>query len=59
MCEVAMLHRPSRTLLLVDVLENFTNATPGVNWLVRAFLSSSRRAGVSVVSQKRNSEFPR
>ena len=36
MCEVAMLHRPSRTLLLVDVLENFTDATPGVNWLVRA-----------------------
>ena len=36
MCEVAMLHRPSRTLLLVDLLENFTDATPGVNWLVRA-----------------------
>ncbi len=36
MCEVAMLHRPSRTLLLVDVLENFTDATPGVNWFVRA-----------------------
>jgi hypothetical protein len=36
MCEVAMLHRPTRTLLLVDVLENLTNATPGVNWLVRA-----------------------
>ncbi|HEY2517233.1 MAG TPA: hypothetical protein VGI39_40450 [Polyangiaceae bacterium] len=36
MCEVAILHRPSRTLLLVDVLENFTDATPGVNWLVRA-----------------------
>jgi hypothetical protein len=35
MSEVAMLHRPSRTLLLVDVLENFTDATPGVNWLVR------------------------
>lgn len=37
MCEVAMLHRPTHTLLLVDVLENFTNATPGVNWFVRSF----------------------
>lgn len=40
MCEVAMLHRPSRTLLLVDVLENFTDATPGVNWLVRAIFKA-------------------
>jgi hypothetical protein len=40
MCEVALLHRPTRTLLLVDVLENFTDATPGVNWLVRVFFKA-------------------
>jgi hypothetical protein len=40
MCEVAILHRPSRTLLLVDVLENFTDGTPGVNWLVRALFKA-------------------
>ncbi len=40
MCEVAMLHRRSRTLLLVDLLENFTDATPGVNWLVRTFFKA-------------------
>jgi hypothetical protein len=40
MCEVALLHRPSRTLLLVDVLENFTDATPGVNWFVRALFKA-------------------
>ncbi|HEY6458738.1 MAG TPA: hypothetical protein VIY73_01265, partial [Polyangiaceae bacterium] len=40
MCEVAMLHRPSRTLLLVDSIENFTNETPGVNWFVRAFFKA-------------------
>jgi hypothetical protein len=36
MCEVAMLHRPSRTLLLVDLLENFTDPTTGTSWIVRA-----------------------
>jgi len=40
MCEVAMLHRPSRTLLLVDVLENLTNATAGVNLLVRTLFKA-------------------
>ena len=36
MREVALLHRPSRTLLLVDVLERFGDETPGLNWAVRA-----------------------
>lgn len=30
MREVAMFHRASRTLILVDLIENFTDATPGV-----------------------------
>jgi hypothetical protein len=36
MCEVAMLHRPSRTLLLVDLIENFGDKAPGVNWMLKA-----------------------
>ena len=36
MCEVAMLHQPSRTLLLVDLIENFGDQTPGVNWMLKA-----------------------
>ena len=36
MGEVAMLHRPSRTLLLVDLIENFGDRTPGINWLLKA-----------------------
>lgn len=36
MCEVAMLHRPSRTLLLVDLIENFGDKTAGINWLLKA-----------------------
>jgi len=36
MCEVAMLHLPSRTLLLVDLIENFGDNTPGVNWTLKA-----------------------
>ncbi|HEY1533220.1 MAG TPA: hypothetical protein VGF76_04360 [Polyangiaceae bacterium] len=36
MCEVAMLHRASRTLLLVDLIENFGDTTPGVNWMLKA-----------------------
>lgn len=35
MREVAMHHRPSRTLLLVDLIERFTDATPHTNWLLR------------------------
>lgn len=37
MSEVAMLHRPSRTLLLVDLVENFGDGTPGVNWALKAY----------------------
>ncbi len=33
--EVAFLHKPSRTLLLVDLIENFTDQTPNVNWLLK------------------------
>jgi hypothetical protein len=33
--EVAFFHRASRTLILVDLVENFTPATPGTNALVR------------------------
>lgn len=33
--EVVFLHRPSKTLLLVDLIENFTDQTPNVNWLLK------------------------
>lgn len=33
--EVAFFHRGSRTLILVDLVENFTSATPGTNPLLR------------------------
>ena len=33
--EVAFFHRPSRTLLLVDLIENFTDQTPDVNWQLK------------------------
>ena len=33
--EVAFFHRPSKTLLLVDLIENFTDRTPNVNWLLK------------------------
>lgn len=33
--EVAFFHRPSKTLLLVDLIENFTDRTPYVNWLLK------------------------
>ena len=32
--EVAFYHRPSKTLLLVDVIENITDQTPNVNWIL-------------------------
>lgn len=35
--EVAFLHVPSRVLILVDALENFTDRTPGVNWLLKVW----------------------
>ena len=38
MWEVAMLHKPSKTLLLVDVMENFTEQTANVNWQLKAWL---------------------
>ena len=33
--EVVFFHRPSKTLLLVDLIENFTDQTPNVNWLLK------------------------
>jgi hypothetical protein len=36
MAEVALLHRPTRTLLLVDLVERFGDDTPNINWPVRA-----------------------
>jgi hypothetical protein len=36
MSEVALLHRPTRTLLLVDLVERFGDDTPNVNWVLRA-----------------------
>jgi hypothetical protein len=36
MAEVALLHRPTGTLLLVDLLERFGDATPNVNGVLRA-----------------------
>jgi hypothetical protein len=35
MREVAFFHRASRTLILVDLVENFTSATPGTNLFLR------------------------
>jgi len=37
MWEVAMLHKPSKTLLLVDAIENFTDKTADVGWQVKAW----------------------
>ena len=36
MSEVALLHRPTRTLLLVDLVERFGDDTPNINWVLRA-----------------------
>ena len=33
--EVAFFHKPSKTLLVVDLIENFTDQTPNVNWLLK------------------------
>jgi hypothetical protein len=33
--EVAFYHIPSKTLILVDLLENITDKTAGVNWLLK------------------------
>ena len=37
MWEVAFLHRASRTLILVDLIENIGDSTPGTNWVLRFF----------------------
>jgi hypothetical protein len=37
MWEVAMLHKPSKTLLLVDAIENFTDQTDDVSWQLKAW----------------------
>lgn len=33
--EVAFFHRPSKTLILVDSIENIGDRTPGTNWVLR------------------------
>jgi hypothetical protein len=33
--EVAFFHKPSRTLLLTDLIENITDQTPNTNWLLK------------------------
>lgn len=33
--EVAFFHKPTNSLILVDLIENFTNNTAGVNWLLK------------------------
>lgn len=38
MWEVAFFHQPSRTLLLVDLVENFTDRTSGTNWALRFWM---------------------
>lgn len=38
MREVDFLHRASRTLIAVDLVENFRDETPGTNALLRAYL---------------------
>ena len=34
-CEVAFFHRPSRTLVLTDLVENFGDRTESVSWLLK------------------------
>jgi len=45
MREVAMYHRGSRTLILVDLIENFTDATPGTNAALRFWFKYVLRMG--------------
>ncbi len=42
MAEVIMLHRPSRTLLVVDIIENYGDHTPDVHWLLRVYWKLAR-----------------
>ena len=37
MWEVAMLHKPSKTLLLVDAIEYFTDQTEDVSWQLKVW----------------------
>lgn len=37
MREVVFLHRPSKTLVVTDIIENFTDTTPGTNWVLKAW----------------------
>jgi hypothetical protein len=37
MWEVVFLHQPSRTLILVDLIENFSDRTPHTNWVLQAW----------------------
>jgi hypothetical protein len=43
MREVAMYHRASRTLILVDLIENFTDATPNVGGTLKFWLKTVLR----------------
>lgn len=36
--EVAFFHRTSKTLILTDLIENFTDATLGVNWVLKFWM---------------------
>lgn len=42
-CEVAMLHKPSRTLLLVDAIENYSDRTSDVSWQLKAWFKGLLR----------------
>ena len=42
MREVAFFHHASKTLILVDLVENVTAATPGTNWFLRLLVSDDR-----------------
>jgi hypothetical protein len=33
--ETAFFHRPSRTLILVDLIENYSDATPRADWMLK------------------------
>ena len=35
--EVVMFHKPTRTLLVVDLIENIGDQTPGTDWVLRAW----------------------
>ena len=43
MREVAMFHRASRTLILVDLIENFTDATPGIGGALKFWFKTVLR----------------